>query len=58
MNRPKMNPSELRDALALNLKIRQVADYGRDQVTQTQAGRALRRTRAFVEPVQGGGVKR
>src|SRR5438876_10081992 len=33
VNRRKLYPAELRDTLALILKVRQAADYGRDQLT-------------------------
>jgi|SRR5437870_2546537 len=56
VNRRKLYPAELRDTLALILKVRQAADYGRDQVTETQAIRALRRTHRFVEAIARGGA--
>src|SRR5713101_5426823 len=56
VNRRKLYPAELRDTLALNLKVRQAADYGLDQVTETQASRALRRTHRFVAAVERGGA--
>src|SRR5260370_824812 len=54
VNDRKLYPAELRDTLALNLKVRQAADYGLDQVTETQATRALRRTQPFVAAVERG----
>jgi uncharacterized protein (UPF0332 family) len=54
VNRRKLYPTELRDTLALNLKVRQAADYGLDQVTEAQASRALRRTQRFVAAVERG----
>src|SRR6266851_1832395 len=56
VNRRKLYPAELRDTLALNLKVRQAADYGLDHVTETQANRALRRTHRFVAAVERGGA--
>ncbi len=56
VNRRKLYPAELRDTLALNLKVRQAADYDLDQVTETQASRALRRTQRFVAAVERGGA--
>jgi uncharacterized protein (UPF0332 family) len=52
--RPKLYPSELRDVLMRNLELRQAADYQAEQVSETQAGRALRRTRSFVSEVKRG----
>lgn len=52
INRRKLYPAALRDALVRNLGLRQTADYRKDQVTHTQASRALRRAREFVSAVR------
>lgn len=52
INRRKLHPPTLRDVLARNIVLRQTADYRDDHVTQTQALRALRRSREFVATVQ------
>ena len=56
--RRKLYPTELRSVLERNYVLRQKADYEDDEVTQTEAQRALRRTRSFVQSVQerGGGA--
>ena len=51
INRRKVYPSELRETLARNASLREAADYTHDLVGETQAARALRRTRAFVESI-------
>jgi uncharacterized protein (UPF0332 family) len=57
INQRKRYDPELRRVLADNQSLRDRADYRPELVTATQAGRALRRTRAFVAAVrQGGGV--
>jgi uncharacterized protein (UPF0332 family) len=48
ISRRKLYPSPLRDTLARLLMLRHLADYEHDQVSHTQAPRALRRTREFV----------
>ena len=59
INRRKRYDAGLRRVLADNQALRDKADYRTDLVTQTQAGRALARTRSFVQAVrQGGGVHR
>lgn len=55
INRRKLYPSELRDTLSRTLKLRHTADYSRDVVSEVQAARTLRRTRAFVQAVQAKG---
>src|SRR5947209_8279458 len=49
INRRKVYAAELRDSLARNLILRHTADYAIDQITETQAARAIRRARAFLE---------
>ena len=55
VNRRKLYPASLRDVLARNLELRLVADYRKDEVTATQARRALRRARDLVAAVQSTG---
>ncbi len=55
INRRKRYPAGLRDTLLRNLELRQTADYRRQQVSQTQAERALRRANAFVAAIEQGG---
>lgn len=57
VNRRKQYPPALRDVLARGLILRQAADYAADRVTQTQAARALRRTREFVEAIRTEGAE-
>ena len=57
VNRRKLYPRELHEALVRNYGLRQVADYQRDLVSETQAGRALRRTREFLATIQRGGER-
>jgi uncharacterized protein (UPF0332 family) len=57
INQRKRYDAELRRVLADNQTLRDQADYRPELVTATQAGRALRRSRAFVTAIrQGGGV--
>ena len=58
INRRNLYSTELRGALAHTYGLRQTADYDEDPVTQTEANRALRRTRTFVQIIQqeGGGA--
>lgn len=51
INRRKVYPAELRDVLARTHSLREAADYKREFVSETQASRALRRTRSFVETI-------
>jgi uncharacterized protein (UPF0332 family) len=57
IHRRKLYPTELRGTLAHIYGLRQTADYTEDPVTQTEANRALRRTRIFVKAIQGGGER-
>lgn len=54
INRRKVYPVELRDVLSRTVILRRVADYTLQYVTQIEAFRALRRTRAFLEAIQAG----
>jgi uncharacterized protein (UPF0332 family) len=57
LNQRKRYDPELRRVLSDNQSLRDQADYRPELVTATQAGRALRRTRLFVNAVrQRGGV--
>jgi len=55
VNRRKLYPKELHETLIRNYSLRQVADYRRDLVSETQARRSLRRTREFLATIQRGG---
>jgi uncharacterized protein (UPF0332 family) len=55
INRRKRYPTEIRDTLFRNLSVRHEADYGTNMISQTQASRALRRAREFLEAIQPGG---
>ena len=58
VNRRKRYPADLRQVLADNQALRDRADYRTDMVTSIQAGRALGRSRTFVQAVrQGGGFE-
>lgn len=56
INRRKVYPTVLRDALAQTALLRELADYKITQVSQVQATRAVNRARALVAAVaaQGG----
>jgi len=54
INRRKLYPTQLRGTLGHLYGLRQTADYAEDPVTQTEANWALRRTRTFVQAMQGG----
>lgn len=56
INRRKLYPADLRPTLVRNLSLRHEADYGVNMVTQTEASRALRRSRQFVEAILAKGV--
>jgi uncharacterized protein (UPF0332 family) len=51
IDRRKVYPGDLRGTLFRNLNLRHVADCETNLITQTEAIRALRRTREFVEAV-------
>lgn len=53
INRRKTYPTVLHDTLPRNMTLRHTADYSVEQVTETQASRAIRRARAFVEAIVG-----
>lgn len=55
VNRRKLYPTSLREVLTRNLELRLVADYRRDEVSATQARRALHRARNLVAAVQSTG---
>lgn len=51
INRRKLYPADLRQTLIQNYRLREIADYSRDFVSDMRAARALRRTDAFVEAI-------
>jgi len=55
INRRKAFPIRLRNTLAENYALRELADYRQDFVTETKAARAIRRTSEFVGTVKAGG---
>ena len=55
MNRRKLYPKELHEALIRTYALRQAADYRLDLVSEAQASRALRRTREFLATIRRGG---
>lgn len=55
INRRHRSPADLLDTFERLLRLRQTADYRTDPVTETQAERAVRRARTFVEPIKQGG---
>ncbi len=52
VNRRKLYSSALRDVLERTYALLQAADYTRDQVTEVQASRALRRVREFLAAIR------
>jgi uncharacterized protein (UPF0332 family) len=52
INRRKLYPSALRGTLEQNYRLRVVADYRRDDVTQVRASRAVGRTEDFIETIR------
>src|SRR5688572_25445300 len=52
INRRKLYPGDLRDALERIYTVRVLADYRAERVSQVQAERAVRRTLQIVEAVQ------
>jgi uncharacterized protein (UPF0332 family) len=58
INRRHRYPAELRGILSRTYVLRQTADYDEDDsVSRTQAERALRRTRTYVDAILGPGGK-
>lgn len=55
ISRRKLFPANLRDVLARNLFLREMADYKQASVSGVQALRAVRRTREFVGAVRAKG---
>lgn len=55
ISRRKRYSADLRDVLIRTYLLRLTADYREDAVSATQASRALRRARQFVQAVQEGG---
>jgi len=52
IHRRKIYAASLRDVLSRTYLLRQTADYTTDVVSETQAERALRRTRSMLEAIQ------
>jgi uncharacterized protein (UPF0332 family) len=52
INRRKLYPASLRGTLEQNYRLRQVADYRRDDVIDIRAARAVSRTETFLEAVR------
>ena len=57
ISRRKLYPASLSDTLSRNLILRQTADYAVEQVSHTQASRALRRTRTLYAAIHDQGVE-
>lgn len=57
LNRRKLYPSHLRNALRETYALREIADYKMDHVTELRAARALRKATDFVEAVRGGDTR-
>lgn len=53
VGRLKHYPAELRDTLSRTAIMRRTADYTIDEVSQTQAARALERARTFLAAIHG-----
>jgi len=51
INRRKVYASEFHDTMSRTMMLRHTADYDVEHITETQAARAVRRTRAFVEAI-------
>ena len=58
INRRKVYATGLRNTLEQNYRLRTIADYGHDQVTEIRAARAVRRTEELVAAVGGPGGQR
>ena len=56
INRRKVYPGSLRDALARGAILRATADYSTDFLSETQAYRELRRAREFVAAIRAKGA--
>ena len=54
INRRKVYPTTIRDALERNYALRQAGDYKAEHVSETQASRAMRRARQLVETIKQG----
>ncbi len=54
INRHKLYQAALGSTLSRNMLLRKKADYKYNQVTATEAGRALQRTREFLTSIQSG----
>jgi hypothetical protein len=52
IHRRKRYPTALRGTLSHAYELRRTADYDREQVSQIDALRTLRRTRSFIETIR------
>jgi uncharacterized protein (UPF0332 family) len=52
INRRKRYPADLRDTLSRAFTLRQTADYEVESISEIQAERIIRRTRAFLAAIQ------
>jgi uncharacterized protein (UPF0332 family) len=52
INRRKLYPTNLRNTLEQNYRLRETADYRHDHVGEVRAARAVRRTEEFVEAIR------
>lgn len=55
ITRRKRYSADLRDVLSRTLFLRRIADYKAERVSQTQAARAVRNARRFVEAIRAEG---
>jgi uncharacterized protein (UPF0332 family) len=51
MNRRRMYPAQMREALFRGMELRQTADYKTERVSAIQASRQVARARAFVDAI-------
>lgn len=56
-NRRKRYPAALRETLIRGMRLRQIADYKTERVSDVQASRGLIRTREFLDAVVAEGAK-
>jgi uncharacterized protein (UPF0332 family) len=57
IGRLKRYPTEIRDTLSRTFILRRTADYTVDEISQTQASRALVRVRAFLAAIHREGIE-
>jgi uncharacterized protein (UPF0332 family) len=58
INRRKLYPASLRSVLEQNRALRRTADYKPDNVTETRANRAIRRTHGLLAAIRNGSERR